>query len=75
MSGRGLWLGDSGPSIGTPRWKVYAIAREIGQLAELARECSMAGAGENLPRALAQLDRIRAILGSASERTNLRDPD
>lgn len=52
---------------GRPRWRLYAHAREIEALARVAQECAQAGRGENLPRALAQFDRIRAILGEASD--------
>lgn len=46
-----------------PRWRVYAQAREVVALAELALELSAEGPACNIPRAMAQLDRIRAILG------------
>ena len=53
---------DIGPN-GVPRWKVYQQARELQALADLALSCSATGPGQNLPRALAQFDRMRAILG------------
>lgn len=51
---------------GVLRWKVYQQAREIAALAELALECSAQGPGQNLPRALATMDRMRAILGGGT---------
>lgn len=53
---------DIGPS-GPGRWQVYARAKEVRALAELAVELSVSGPGQNLPRALATFDRIRAVLG------------
>ncbi|WP_408585939.1 hypothetical protein [Novosphingobium sp.] len=55
---------DIGPSA-QPRWRVYKLAREVQALAELARELSAEGPKCNVPRALAQLDRIRAVLGTS----------
>ncbi len=49
---------------GVPRWKAYADAREICALAQLALECAAEGPKADVPRALAQFDRIRAILGT-----------
>jgi hypothetical protein len=53
---------DIGPN-GTPRWKVYQQARELVALADLALACAAQGPRQDLPRALAQFDRMRAILG------------
>ena len=55
---------EIGGTVRLPRWKAYAQAREIAALAQVALECSVEGPGSNLPRALAQFDRIRAILGT-----------
>lgn len=55
---------EIGSTIKLPRWKAYAHAREIAALAQVALECAAEGPGSNLPRALAQFDRIRAILGT-----------
>ncbi|ABD25087.1 hypothetical protein Saro_0640 [Novosphingobium aromaticivorans DSM 12444] len=58
---------DIGPARGgVPRWKTYAQAREIAALAQLAMECAADTPRADLPRALAQFDRIRAILGTQS---------
>lgn len=58
---------DIGPSRGgVPRWKVYADAREIAALVQVALDCAAAGPHADVPRALAQFDRIRAILGVQS---------
>lgn len=58
---------DIGPGRGcAPRWKVYAQAREISALAQVALECAADGPRADVPRALAQFDRIRAILGTQS---------
>lgn len=46
-----------------PRWKIYSQARELSALAELAMSCSTKGPTENLPRARAALDQMRALLG------------
>lgn len=54
---------DLGPQA-MPAWRIYVIAREIEALAGIARECSRSGRTDT-PRALAQFDRIRALLGSA----------
>lgn len=51
---------------GVPRWKVYAQAREIAALANLALECSADTPKADVRRAMAQFDRIRAILGTQS---------
>lgn len=53
---------DIGPTT-PPRWRVYTIAREIEALARVAQECSAAGPRCDMPRAAAQLDRMRALLG------------
>lgn len=49
---------------GVPRWKAYAQAREIAALVQVALECSADTPRADVPRALAQFDRIRAILGT-----------
>lgn len=49
-----------------PAWRIYVIAREIEALAGIARECSRSGQTDT-PRALAQFDRIRALLGGAEQ--------
>lgn len=51
---------------GVPRWKVYAQSREIAALAQVALECSADTPKADVARALAQFDRIRAILGTQS---------
>lgn len=56
---------DIGPAITVPRWKVQEQAREIAALAQAALDCAAAGPRGDLPRALAMLDRIRAVLGAA----------
>lgn len=53
---------DLGPN-GQPRWRIYQQARELRALAELALECAAKGPGGDLPRAVATLDRMRAVLG------------
>lgn len=53
---------DIGPTA-PARWRVYAHARELQTLAGLAVELSAEGPRADLPRALATLDRMRAILG------------
>ncbi len=58
---------DIGPVM-PPRRVVYERAREVAALAELARDCAMAGPRCNLARSLAMLDRIRAILGDPDGR-------
>ena len=50
----------------TPRWRVYRDARELAGLAQLALELSSEGPRADVPRALAALDRMRAILGVQS---------
>lgn len=55
---------DIGPTA-PARWRVHTIAREIEALARVALECSTAGPRCDVPRALGQLDRMRAILGDA----------
>lgn len=58
---------DIGPACGgVPRWKIYAQAREISALVQVALECAADGPRADVPRALAQFDRIRAILGTQS---------
>lgn len=46
-----------------PRSAVYAQAAEIMALARLAVEFTAPGAHVDIPRALRQLDRIRAVVG------------
>ncbi|MBA3053634.1 MAG: hypothetical protein FP826_01555 [Sphingomonadales bacterium] len=57
---------DIGPS-GPRRWQIYARAKELRALAELATALAVSGPGQDLPRALAQFDRMRAILGECGE--------
>ena len=56
---------EIGPSA-TPRWRVYRDARELLVQAQLAVELATDGPRANVPRALAALDRMRAILGVQS---------
>jgi hypothetical protein len=56
---------DIGPN-GVPRWKLYQQARELAALAALAMECSGSGARQDLPRCVATMDRMRAVLGNGS---------
>ena len=56
---------DIGPSA-IPRWRVYRDARELLAQAQLALELSGDGPRADVPRALAALDRMRAILGIQS---------
>jgi hypothetical protein len=53
---------DIGPT-GPGRWQVYAKAKQLRALAELATELSVSGPRQDLPRALAMFDRMRAVLG------------
>lgn len=53
---------DIGPN-GKPCWKIYQNARELAALAQLAAECAASGPRRDVQRALAQFDRMRAILG------------
>lgn len=55
---------EIGPNL-EPRWKIYAAARELSKLADLVVELSAKGPREDLPRARATLDRMRAVLGDA----------
>lgn len=52
-------IGPNGPS----RGQVFAQAIELRALAQLAATLSVKGPGQDVPRALAQFDRMRAILG------------
>lgn len=52
---------DLGPVL-PPRGAVYNQAHEIAQLAKLAMELTTPG-NSDLPRAVAQLDKIRVLLG------------
>ena len=56
---------EIGPSA-APRWRVYRDARELRALAELALDLSTEGPRADVPRALATMDRMRAILGLQS---------
>ena len=57
---------EIGPK-GQPRWKIYQQARELVVLAQLAAECAQGGPRQDVQRALAQFDRMRAILGGGEE--------
>ena len=48
------------------RAQVYAQAAEIMALARIAVDCACLGHRVDLPRALAQFDKMRAVLGDAS---------
>jgi hypothetical protein len=54
---------DIGPS-GPPAWRVVSLARELAALASLAGDCARQGPKQDLQRAVATLDRMRAILGN-----------
>jgi hypothetical protein len=54
---------DIGPNA-PPRWRVHLAAREVLVQAQIALELSADGPRTDLPRALAALDRARAILGT-----------
>ena len=56
---------EIGPN-GQPRWKIYQQARELAALASLAAECAASGPRQDVARALAQFDRMRAILGPST---------
>lgn len=51
-----------------PREAVYNQAHEIAQLAKLAMELTTPGQSD-LPRAVAQLDKIRVLLGPDNRET------
>lgn len=51
-------IGPTAPA----RWRVYSAAREVSALAQSAIELAMQGPRCDVPRALAQLDRARAIV-------------
>ena len=55
---------DIGPN-GMPRWKIYQQARELGALSSLASDCARPGPQQDLQRAIATFDRMRAILGES----------
>lgn len=55
--------GELGPRLPS-RVDVYMQAAALLRLAELARECAAPGRASDLPRALRQFERMRAILGS-----------
>ena len=57
--------GEIGPSA-VPRWRVYRDARELLAQAQLALELTTEGPRADVPRALAALDRARAVLGVQS---------
>lgn len=52
---------DLGPTAPT-RMEVFATAFELIRLGTLARDLSSAGPGQDLPRAVATLDKARALL-------------
>lgn len=56
---------DLGPAL-PARGDVYAKARELRELAQLAAELSSTGPQCDVPRAAAYLDRARAILGPSA---------
>jgi hypothetical protein len=51
-------IGPTAPA----RWRVYSAAREVSALAQSAIELAMQGPRCDVPRALAQLDRARAMI-------------
>ena len=62
MSGKG----DSGPSV-PPRGRIYDQARELQALAAIAVDCAGQGRAANLARAVATLDKMRAVLGPGQD--------
>ena len=54
---------DLGPAL-PPRSTVHAMAVECQLLARIAIDCSLAGHRCDLPRAMAKLDQMRAVLGA-----------
>ena len=52
---------ELGPTL-PPRMAVYQLASELERMARLARECSTAGRGVDLGRAMKTLDRMREVL-------------
>lgn len=52
---------DLGPTA-QPRWRVYQAARQAAALAQSAIELATEGPRCDVPRALAQLDRARAVI-------------
>ena len=65
MNAPSPFMADLGPVL-PPRLQVYATAVEVQALARIAVEASLAGPGCDLARALAQLDKCRAVLGGAA---------
>lgn len=55
-------LSDLGPRLPS-RMQVYRQAEELERLARLARELATSGPHADLPRAVRQLDKARALLG------------
>jgi hypothetical protein len=53
---------EIGPALPS-RTEVYARAAELQALARIALDCACPGHRIDLPRALAQFDRMRAVLG------------
>ncbi|MCW1985352.1 UNVERIFIED_ORG: hypothetical protein M2348_001084 [Sphingomonas sp. R1F5B] len=51
-------LGPTAPA----RWRVYNAARQIAALSQSAIELATEGPQCDVPRALAQLDRVRAMI-------------
>lgn len=56
---------EIGPRMAT-RMQIYQAAREVEELARLARELCAAGPHQDMPRARKCLDKARALLGSAT---------
>jgi hypothetical protein len=54
---------DTGPTVTTPRWKVYDRLRTIAALAQNGMELTIKDGGNStdVPRALGMLDRINAL--------------
>lgn len=57
-------LAELGPVL-PPRGAVYSQAAEVLRLARLAAELTAHGGEIDIPRALRQFERIRAVLGAA----------
>lgn len=57
---------DIGPTA-LPRWRVYTLARELQFRAAKAAEFATSGPGCDVAKAQAEIDEIRAILGSDPE--------
>lgn len=66
MSAAGEAFFENGPVL-PPRGEVYRMACELQALARIAMELSCAGSGyrchADLPRALRQFEKMRAVLG------------